>query len=134
MNVFIIDDDPSVRKALRRLIRSAGMSVEAFASAEEFLEAFPLSSDCRRAESPRPDCLVLDMRMPGMSGLELQQRLAAANQHIPIVFISAHDDEQARGVALAAGAADFLLKPFDDHVLLAALARAMAFAYSRGKT
>jgi FixJ family two-component response regulator len=115
VNVFIIDDDASVRKALKRLICSAGMTVETFASAEEFLTA----------KLPPPDCLVLDVRMAGMSGLELQQRLAADNQRIPIVFITAHDDEQARQSALQAGASDFLHKPFEDHVLLTALARAV---------
>jgi FixJ family two-component response regulator len=115
-NVFVIDDDPSVRKALQRLIRSAGMDAEAFGSAEDFL-----------AESHSPaDCLVLDVRMPGMSGLELQQLLIAKEQPIPIVFISAHDDEECRRSALAAGATDFLHKPFEDRVLLDAIARAIA--------
>ena len=111
--IYVIDDDASVRKALQRLIRSAGMSVETFASAEEFLYA----------KVPLPDFLVLDVRMPGMSGLELQQALLAENQHVPIVFITAHDDEQARQSAMLAGAVDFLHKPFEDHVLLEALSR-----------
>jgi FixJ family two-component response regulator len=111
--IFVIDDDASVRKALQRLIRSAGMSVETFASAEEFLHA----------KVPLPDFLVLDVRMPGMSGLELQQSLLAESQYVPIIFITAHDDEQARQSAMSAGAVDFLHKPFEDHVLLEALSR-----------
>jgi FixJ family two-component response regulator len=116
VKVFIIDDDPSVRKALQRLIRSAGMVVETFASAEEFLEA----------SLPPPDCLVLDVRLSGMSGLQLQQRLAADQHRIPIVFITAHDDELARELAMQAGAVGFLHKPFEDHVLLSILARTVA--------
>ncbi len=116
MNVFVIDDDPSVRKALQRLIRSAGMIAETFASAEEFLNA----------KRPSPDCLVLDLRLSGMSGLELQERLAADEEDIPIVFISAHDDALVRQRALQAGATDFLHKPFEEHVLLTALSQAAA--------
>jgi FixJ family two-component response regulator len=116
VKITVIDDDASVRKALKRLIRSAGMASHAFASAEDFL-ASPL---------PLPDCLVLDLRMPGMSGLELQQHLAAEHRPVPIVFISAHDDDQTRHAALAAGAAAFLHKPFDDHTLLEAIAQATA--------
>ena len=113
-NVLVIDDDPSVRKALQRLIRSAGMEAETFASAEDFLaESHVLA-----------DCLVLDVRMPGMSGLELQQLLIAKEQPVPIVFISAHEDGEIRRDAFAAGAAGFLHKPFEDQVLLDAIARA----------
>src|SRR5262245_34431149 len=93
------------------------MSVETFASAEDFLGA----------TLPLPDCLVLDMRMPGgLSGLELQQRLAGGGPCIPIVFITGHHDQQARHQAMAAGAIDFLQKPFDDQLLLEAVARAAA--------
>jgi FixJ family two-component response regulator len=116
VNVFVIDDDASVRKALQRLIRSAGMTVRAFGSAEEFLEA----------GLPLPDCLVLDVRMPGMSGLDLLKQLTTDRQHVPVVLITAHDDEQARQAAVHAGAVDFLHKPFEDHVLLTALARAVS--------
>jgi FixJ family two-component response regulator len=116
LKIYVIDDDASVCKALKRLIRSAGMAAHSFASAEDFLAS----------ELPQPDCLVLDLRMPGMSGLELQQQLSAEHRDVPIVFISAHDDDQTRQSALTAGAAAFLHKPFDDHALLAALARATA--------
>jgi FixJ family two-component response regulator len=112
--IYVIDDDASVRKALKRLIRSTGMSAHTFASAEDFLAS----------QRSLPDCLVLDLRMPGMSGLELQQQLAAEHRSVPIVFISAHDDEQTRHTALAAGAAAFLHKPFDDHALLDAIDQA----------
>ena len=113
--IFVIDDDESVRKALRRLLRSAGLGVQTFASAEDFLNA----------ALPMPDCLVLDVRMPGgLSGLELQQRLARGGPCIPIVFITGHEDQQARQQAMAAGAIDFLQKPFDDQRLLEAVARA----------
>jgi FixJ family two-component response regulator len=115
--VSVIDDDESVRRALGRLIRSFGWNVETFASAEEFLAP---------GEHRAPACLVLDLRMPGMSGLELQERLAAAGRHIPVVFITGHPDESARRAALAAGAVEFLRKPFDDRVLLDAVARALA--------
>jgi FixJ family two-component response regulator len=115
--ISVIDDDESVRKALRRLIRSAGWDAETFASAEEFLAA---------AGRRTPVCLILDVRMGGMSGLELQQRLAASAQPIPIVFITAHEDEGARRAALEAGAVDFLQKPFDDRVLLDSVAKALA--------
>jgi FixJ family two-component response regulator len=114
--VSVIDDDESVRRALGRLIRSFGLNVETFASAEEFLTP---------GERRAPACLILDMRMPGMSGLELQERLTAAGRRIPVVFIAGHPDESARRDALAAGAVEFLQKPFDDRVLLDAVARAL---------
>jgi FixJ family two-component response regulator len=118
--IFVIDDDESVRKALRRLLRSVGMNVETFASAEDFLDA----------GLPPPDCLVLDLRMPGgLSGLELQQHLARGGPCIPIIFITGHEDEQARCQAAAAGAIDFLQKPFEDQLLLEAVARAAAQSY-----
>jgi FixJ family two-component response regulator len=116
--IAVIDDDESVRRALRRLIHSTGLAVETFATAEALLED--------EAQSP-PDCLVLDVRLPGLSGLELQERLASTGRHIPIVFITAVEDEQARRQALAAGAVDFLAKPFDEEVLLDALAAALGY-------
>ena len=114
--VAVIDDDASVRRALGRLLRSAGLSVEAFATAEAFLGA---------PARPPPACLVLDVRLPGLSGLELQARLAAEGRRIPIVFITAYEDGQARRQALAAGALEFLAKPFDEGALLNALAVAL---------
>ncbi len=114
--IVVIDDDESVRSALRRLIRSTGLAVETFPTAEAFLQV---------EAQPPPDCLVLDVRLPGLSGLELQERLAVAGRHIPIVFVTANEDEQARRQAFAAGALDFLPKPFDEEVLLGALAGAL---------
>lgn len=108
--ISVVDDDVSVRRALGNLISSVGYQVELFASAEEFLNSGHLHDT---------DCLILDVRMPGMSGLELQQRLAATNYLIPIIFITAHaSDEEARRRALEAGALDFLLKPFSEESLL----------------
>ena len=108
--IAVVDDDESVRRALGNLLSSVGYQVELCASAEEFLNAGHLHDT---------DCLILDVRMPGMSGLELQQRLAATTYLIPIIFITAHaSDEEARRRALEAGALDFLLKPFSEESLL----------------
>jgi FixJ family two-component response regulator len=107
--VAIVDDDQSVRSALKDLMESAGLSARCFGSAEEFLE-----SD-ERSETA---CLVADIRMPGMSGLELQAKLKAEGSRIPIIFISAHGDAKVKLQAMTAGAVDFLSKPFDDEVLL----------------
>ena len=114
--IAVIDDDESVRRALQRLLRSTGLTVATFATAEAFLED---------GTQPPPACLVLDVRLPGLTGLDLQERLAAAGRRIPIVFITAHKDDQARRQALAAGAIDFIAKPFDEEVLLDALAVAL---------
>jgi FixJ family two-component response regulator len=113
--VFIVDDDLSVRKALKRLLRAAGWTVATFASAEEFLD-FPAA--------PAPGCLVVDVHLPGLNGLELQARLRAEGRSIPTVFITAYEDEQVREKALQSGAKAFLQKPFDDAVLLDAVERA----------
>ena len=110
--VFVVDDDASVRVALDRLIRSAGLVVDTFASAEDLLEAWP---------SDNWGCLIVDIQMPGLSGLELQTKLAALGSTVPIIFITAHDDPNARSRALNGGAADFLEKPFDDDELIAAI-------------
>jgi FixJ family two-component response regulator len=110
--VFIVDDDESVRRALERLMRSAGFDVRAFASAKEFLD-----QDCQDV----PGCLILDVRMPGMNGLELQEKLRTGGSHIPIVFITAHYDASTREQAMKAGAVEFIQKPFNDEVLLKAV-------------
>ena len=107
--VCIVDDDSSVRKALKRLMRSVGLAVETFGSAEEYL-----AHDAGR----QVDCLILDIRMPGLSGLDLQQRLDAAGFSTPIIFITAHDDEESRARALTHGAFAYFEKPFDDEELL----------------
>jgi FixJ family two-component response regulator len=114
--ISIIDDDAAVRESLRGLLRSVGFAVEAFASAEDFL-----SSDQRAGT----DCLVLDVRMPGMSGLELQRHLLAAEPRVPVIFITANGDEEQRSQALDAGAVDYLLKPFTEEALLSAVDMAL---------
>jgi two-component system response regulator FixJ len=110
--VFIVDDDESVRRALERLLRSGGFEVRVFASAEDFL-----NQDSQDIHG----CLVLDVRMPSMDGLKLQDRLRLSGSQIPVVFITAHDDAIAREQAMKAGAVAFIQKPFDDQVLLDAV-------------
>lgn len=108
--VSIVDDDESVREAIKSLLRSVGFHAEVFASAEEFL-----NSDYQH----NAECLILDVRMPGMNGLQLQERLASSECDLPIIFISAHvSDTEARTRALASGAVDFLIKPFSEEALL----------------
>ena len=116
--VFVVDDDPSVRRAVGRLVRSAGFKVETFASAEEFLNRPPTSDPCR--------CLVLDVYMPLLTGLELQEVINRGDENIPIVFITGHGDVPMSVRAMRAGAVDFLQKPFDDQDLLDAIGRAIA--------
>jgi FixJ family two-component response regulator len=107
--VYVVDDDPSVRKAMTRMFKSHGMRVEVFASAQEFL-------DCQRADLP--GCLILDVRMPGRTGIELQQELAAHHVDLPIVFMTAHGDIPMTVKAMQTGAVDFLPKPVDEQHLL----------------
>lgn len=115
--VFVVDDDESVREAVRRLIASVGLKVETFGSTREFL-------DGQRPEAP--SCLVLDVRLPDVSGLELQRDLAAANVHIPIIFITGHADVPMTVRAMKAGAVEFLTKPFRGQELLDAIQDAIA--------
>jgi RNA polymerase sigma factor (sigma-70 family) len=110
--VFVVDDDPSVRRAITRLIGSVGLQVEAFGSAQEFLQGW---------RSDAPSCLVLDIRLPKISGLDFQRQLAEANIHIPIIFITAHGDIPMTVRAMKAGAVEFLTKPFRDQDLLDAI-------------
>jgi DNA-binding NtrC family response regulator len=110
--VFVVDDDVSVRESLRNLIRSAGLSVQTFSSAQEFLAS-------QRPQAP--SCLVLDVQLPGLSGLDLQQELAKANIQIPIIFLTGHGDIPMSVRAIKAGALEFLTKPFDDEDLLEAI-------------
>jgi FixJ family two-component response regulator len=116
ITILVVDDDESVRRALKRLMQSAGFKVETFGSAREFLNT---------GATNRPGIMVVDVRLPEMTGLELQKHLAASGVEIPVIFISAHEDSQAVEMALAAGAVTFLYKPFDDHDLLAAIDRAL---------
>jgi FixJ family two-component response regulator len=107
--IAIVDDDDLMRNALQGLLKSVGLQAQAFASAEEFLES---------GEQRQTACLIADIRMPGMSGLELQAKLNAERYRIPTIFITAHGDAKMRMQALRAGAVEFLAKPFDDEVLL----------------
>jgi FixJ family two-component response regulator len=114
--VFVVDDDEPMRRSLENLIRSVGLRVEAFATAQEFL----------RGERPNlPSCLVLDVRLPGLSGLDLQKRMAEANSEIPIIFITGHGDIPMTVQAMKAGAVEFLTKPFRDQALLDAIQQAL---------
>ena len=113
--VFVIDDDQSVREALKNLISSVGLRVQTFASAQEFLQC------CTEA----PGCLVLDVRLPGLSGLDLQREMADANIHTPIIFITGYGDVPMTVHAMKAGAVEFLTKPFRDQDLLDAIQQAL---------
>jgi FixJ family two-component response regulator len=115
--VFIVDDDASVRRSLARLVKSAGYAAETFASAREFLDSDRVSKG--------PGCLVLDIQMPGLNGLELQQELARLASSLPIIFITGHGDIPTSVRAMKAGAVDFLPKPFQDTDLLRAVATAL---------
>ena len=114
--IAILDDDDSMRIALQGLLKSVGLPAEAFASAEEFLGS---------GQQYKTACLIADIRMPGMSGLELQAQLNAERCKIPTIFITAHGDTKMRMQALRAGAVEFLLKPFDDEVLLESVRAAL---------
>ena len=114
--VFVVDDDASMREALSSLIESAGLRVQTFASAQEFLEH-------KRPDTPA--CLVLDVRLPGLSGLELQRKLSPARTRIPIIFITGHGDIPMSVQAMKAGAVEFLPKPFKDDQLLGAIRQAI---------
>jgi FixJ family two-component response regulator len=114
--VAVVDDDDLIRNALQGLLKAVGVSASAFASAEEFLMS---------AQKQQIACLIADIRMPGMSGLELQAKLNAERCRIPIIFITAHGDEKMRMQALRAGAVEFLAKPFDDEALLKSVRAAL---------
>jgi len=114
--VAIVDDDELFRRSIERLIRSAGFRVATFGSAEDFLE---------RGDLDGTTCAVLDMKLPGMNGLDLQQRLITRPRAMPIVFVSAHDEAVMRANAFRAGAIAFLKKPFDNSTLLDALSRSI---------
>src|ERR1019366_1321889 len=114
--VAIVDDDDLMRSALQGLLKSVGLPAQAFASAEEFLKS---------GQQDQVGCLVADIRMPGMSGLELQAKLNADQCKIPTIFITAHGDEKMRLQALRAGAVEFMAKPFDDEALLESVRAAL---------
>ena len=114
--VAIVDDDELMRGALQGMLKSVGLPSQAFASAEEFLQS---------GQQQQTACLITDIRMPGMSGLELQAKLNAQHCRIPTIFITAHGDTKMRMQALRAGAVEFLAKPFDDEVLLESVRAAL---------
>src|SRR5436309_1306578 len=114
--VAVVEDDESYRGALQRLLKSAGFQVRTFASAEDFLGS---------GQQHHTACLIADIRMPGMSGLDLQARLNAQQLRIPTIFITAHGDARLRMQALRAGAVEFLAKPFDDELLLESVRAAL---------
>jgi FixJ family two-component response regulator len=114
--IAIVDDDESVRGALQGLMKAVGLPAQTFASAEEFLQS---------GQHRETGCLIADIRMPGMSGLELQAALNANGCRIPIIFITAHGDEKMRMQALRAGAVEFIAKPFDDEALVESVRAAL---------
>ena len=114
--IGIVDDDPSVRRGLERLLKSAGYRTVTFSSAAEFLA---------RLGSPRPGCLLLDVSMPGQSGLHLHEVLVAAGQDLPVIFMTGHGDVAMAARAMESGAAGFLSKPFDDETLLKSIEKAL---------
>jgi len=122
MLVSIVDDDLSVRRALRRLVASAGFSVETFASGREFLDSESLG---------RSHCIVLDIHLGGLSGLDVQERLKTMGVQAPVIFITAHDDEATHGRVRRSGAVAYLRKPFEDHALLDAIERALGMLDDR---
>src|SRR5262245_19649580 len=121
--VAVVDDDELFRRSIERLVRSAGFTVATFGSAEDFL---------KHADLDRTACAILDVKLPGMSGLELQQRVITRPRPLPIVFVSAHDEAVTRASALRAGAIAFLKKPFDNSTLLDTLRLATTSHLERG--
>ena len=117
--IAIVDDDPSVCRAISRLLRSLGMSADTFTSGHEFLKQI------QTMPSFRPDCVVLDVQMPGMNGLEVQELLVRSENPLPVIFITAHDEVSVRERALQAGAVAFLRKPFDDELFIKTLNEAI---------
>jgi FixJ family two-component response regulator len=117
--IAIVDDDQSVCRALRRLMRSLTMDAETFGSGQQLLDLLDAMP------SFQPDCLVLDVQMPGMNGIEVQERLNKSGNRIPVIFITAHDEVGLREKAIAAGALAFLRKPFNDDLLIKTLRKAL---------
>ena len=113
--IAIVDDDESVCRALKRLVRSIGMDAEMFNSGQQFIELM------EAMPSRAVDCVVLDVQMPGLSGLQVQEQLARNGHRLPVIFITAHDDTVVRDQALAAGALAFVRKPFNDELLIKTL-------------
>jgi FixJ family two-component response regulator len=119
LRIAVVDDDESVRKALKRLLRAANLDANTFASGRDFLDSLLMQV---------PDCAVLDLHMPGMNGLDIQQQLARNGLRVPIVVITGHDEPLTRAQCLSAGATAYLCKPLDDEALLDAIRRAAGAA------
>ena len=119
--IAIVDDDESVCRAVRRLVRSVAMDTETFSSGQDFLDLLDAMP------SFQPDCLILDLQMPRMNGLEVQDHLAKVGRTIPVIFITAHDEIGVREKALAGGAVAFLRKPFNDELLIKTLHEALKY-------
>jgi len=117
--IAIVDDDASVCRAISRLLRSLGMNADTFTSGREFIDYIEMMP------SFLPDCVVLDVQMPGMNGLEVQELLVRGDKHLPVIFITAHDEIGVRERALQAGAVAFLRKPFNDELLIKTLNEAI---------
>ena len=115
--VFVVDDDAAIRRLLRGLIASVGLRVEVYATARDFLDAFEVGT---------PGCVLVDMRMPGLSGLELQKELAKRDIHVPVIILTGHGDVQVAVHAIKAGAVDFIEKPFNNDLLLGRIQKAVA--------
>jgi FixJ family two-component response regulator len=125
--IAVVDDDLSVCRAVKRLIRSAGMEADTFTSGREFIELL------EGMPWLEVDCVVLDVQMPGMNGLDVQQRLEKREQPIPVIFITAHDDSDVRNRAMAAGAVAFLRKPFNDELFIRTVQQALKRRADRGQ-
>ena len=117
--IAIVDDDESVRRAIKRLVRSLGMAAETFSSGKDFIEL------TEAMPSFQPDCVVLDVQMPGLNGLEVQDHLVQRRSPLPVIFITAHDEAGVRERAMASGAVAFLRKPFNDELFIKTLRAAM---------
>jgi FixJ family two-component response regulator len=125
--IAVVDDDLSVCRAVKRLIRSAGMEADTFTSGREFIELL------EGMPGREVDCVVLDVQMPGMNGLDVQQRLEKREQPIPVIFITAHDDSDVRNRAMAAGAVAFLRKPFNDELFIRTVREALKRRADQGQ-
>ena len=117
--IAIVDDDESVCRAIRRLVRSVALDAETFTSGQNFLDLLDAMP------SFQPDCVILDVQMPGMNGLEVQEQLAKSGKTVPVIFITAHDEVGVREKALAAGAMAFIRKPFNDELLIKTMSEAL---------
>ncbi len=120
--IAVVDDDESIRRSLNRLLRSAGLTVEMFATGEEFLKA---------ADTHRLDCVILDLHMPELGGFDIQDRLVQANARIPVVILTGYDTPESRNRAQTAGVVAFLLKPVDGQVLIDAVKAAVADRFGK---